>query len=310
MLWIRKTFPSKINEPPRKVALTHGVPMAMSTDTLAQNSYNFDAAILLLPDGAASGLIYIEQLAANDECNIPNRPWMVAQNANTKMAIFFKPTCKLWSCPYCAKVNAGRWIIRGFNGTQALLAEGWRTDFVTITSHERLTPAMSFRVLPLAWPKLYRRYKRAVSKDDPKAFIAVPERQPKSGKAHAHLIITGGLSKRWWKDNARECGLGYQSDVKDANLGAAGYLAKYLGKTLEEKWPKGKRRVNTSRNWPQLPDMPAKPGWKFATQATDAKLSPVLGVLSANGYTVMGVTTTNAWRLLDDLSPEFSTPEN
>lgn len=273
------------------------------------NAYDFEAFSLPLSDGSASGLIYIEQLAATVDCKTPNRPWMVAQNANTKMAIFFQPTCKLWSCSYCSRINANRWILRGFLGTQALLDAGHHADMVTVTSHENLSAEASFRVLPLAWPKLYRRYKRAVSSDDPKAFIAVPERQPKSGKAHAHLIITGGLSKRWWKDNARECGLGYQSDVKDANLGAAGYLAKYLGKTLEEKWPKNKRRVNTSRNWPALPELPPKLGWSFRTMATDLKLTPVLGDLTHDGYTVFGVPTAKAWALLDDLSQEVNENE-
>jgi hypothetical protein len=275
----------------------------MDSEIIAQNGYQLTPALLSLSASETSGLIYIEQLAATDGCKTPNRPWMVAKNEDTKMAIFFHPTCKLWSCPYCSRINANRWILRGLLGTKTLLANGYSTQFVSITSHERLTPEQSFRVLPLAWPKLYRRYKRAVASDDPKAFIAVPERQPKSGKAHAHLIITGGLSKRWWKDNARECGLGYQSDVKDANLGAAGYIAKYLGKTLEEKWPKGKRRVNTSRTWPPLPELPVKVGWSFATYPTDSKLSPVLGVLSNNGYTVIGATTASAWSLLDELSP-------
>jgi len=275
----------------------------MDSEIIAQNGYQLEPAFLSLSDGAASGLIYIEQLAAGCEtCHTPNRPWMVAKNENTKMAIFFQPTCKLWACPYCAKINSGRWIIRAYNGAKTLLDEGRHADFVTITSHEKLTPEQTFRVFPLAWPKLYRRYKRAVSNEDPKAFIAVPERH-KDGRLHSHLIITGGLSKRWWKDNARECGLGYQSDVRDANLGAAGYIAKYLGKTLDEKWPKGKRRVNTSRSWPALPELPVKIGWSFATYPTDDKLSPVLGDLSHRGYTVIGATTASAWPLLDDLSP-------
>lgn len=274
----------------------------MTETIVTQPGYNLEANFLYSPPGISGGLIYIEQLAAKVECKTPNRPWMVAKNDNTKMAIFFHPTCKLWACAYCARINANRWILRGVLGCQTLLANGSSTQFVTITAHERLTAAQSFRVFPLAWPKLYRRYKRAVACDDRKAFIAVPERQPKSGKHHCHMIITGGLSKKWWKDNARACGLGYQSDVTEAHLGVAGYLGKYLGKTLDEKWPKGTRRVNTSRSWPKLPDLPHAAGWNFATHGTDEQLSPVLGVLSVNGYTVIGSTTASAWALLDDLS--------
>lgn len=266
------------------------------------NSYNFEAFVLNSSLGISEGLIFIEQLAANENCQTPNRPWMVAQNANTKLAIFFQPTCKLWSCPYCATINAKRWILRANNGAETLIASGVATDFVTITSHERLSAAQTFRVFPLAWPKLYRRYKRAVDSSDPKAFIAVPEKH-KDGRLHSHLAITGHLGTKWWKDNARECGLGYQAkekEIKDMSVG--GYIGKYLAKTLDEKWPKGKRRVNTSRSWPPLPDLPVKMGWRFSTMADDDKLTPVLGDLSANGYAIFGSTTANAWSLLDDLS--------
>jgi len=275
----------------------------MSDTIIAQHGYDFTPVFLHSSLGEAQGLIYIEQLAATETCHTPNRPWMIAKNEHTKMAIFFQPTCKLWNCPYCASINSKRWILRGVKGTEILLAEGKNPKFVTITSHEKLSPQATFRVFPLAWPKLYRRYKRAVDKDDPRAYIAVPERH-KDGRLHSHLIITGDLSQKWWKDNARECGLGYQAKVKSVTSVSVGiYLGKYLGKTLAEKWPRGKRRVNTSRSWPAMPEMEQKTGWSFATHHSDDKLSPVLGVLCANGYTVFGSTTASAWALLDDLSP-------
>jgi len=281
----------------------------MVTESIAQNGYNLDASILYSPPGSAGGLMYIEQLAAKQDCLTPKKPWMVAKNAETKTAIFFQPTCKLWSCPSCGRSNARRWVATGINGTETLLADGVELDFVTLTPHEKLSIAQSFFVYPLAWPKLYRRYKRAVSPLDPKAYIAVPERQPRSGKHHCHLIISGGLSQKWWKDNARQCGLGYQCKVKKVTTAAVGsYIAKYLGKTLTEGWPKHKRRINASRQWP-IAFMPDKIGWEFATYPTDDKLTPILGELSANGYTTIGSTTASAWTLLDDLSPvnEFTT---
>jgi len=274
----------------------------MSDETIAQTGYDFQPFVLSLSAGISSGLIYIEQLAATT-CKTPCKPWMIAQNNNTKTAIFFQPTCKLWSCQYCARINANRWIARSIYGADFLIAADVEMDFVTITAHEKLNAAQSFYVFPRAWPKLYRRYKRAVAPDDPKAFIAVPEKQPKTGRHHCHLIISGRLGQRWWKDNARQCGLGYESDEQEVTTVSVGkYVGKYLGKTLDEKWPKNKRRINTSRNWPALPDMPVKDGWTFAVYGTDAKLTPVLGVLTHNGYTVIGSTTANAWQLLDDLS--------
>jgi hypothetical protein len=275
----------------------------MSNETIAQSSYDFQPFVLSLSGSEASGLIYIEQLAATG-CKTPNKPYMIARNENTKLALFFQPTCKLWSCPYCGAINANRWVARSIHGTDLLLAADVDMDFVTITAHEKLNAAQSFYVFPRAWPQLYRRYKRAVPPSDPKVYIAVPEKQPKTGRHHCHLIISGRLGQRWWKDNARECGLGYQSEDKEVSTVSVGkYVGKYLGKTLAEKWPRHKRRINTSRNWPPLPELPEKVGWSFSVMASESKLSPVLVDLSQRGYTVMGVTTKNAWALLDDLSP-------
>lgn len=265
-----------------------------STATLAFEPFS------LSPEG---GLIYIEQFHRNCSCETPKRPWMIASNFFTGQSIFFQPTCKKWSCAYCGQINAKRWIVRAIKGTEQLLSEGWKVDFVTITSHEKLTAAQSFYVLPRAWKTLHMRYKREIPGDDPGAYYAVPETHL-TGVVHSHLIITGGLRKKWWKDNARECGLGYQSEVKEViTLGVGGYVSKYLGKTLDESWAKGKRRVNTSRSWPAMPELEQTIGWGFKTYYSDQELLPVIESLLKDGYTVTGVTTANAWVLLERLSP-------
>jgi hypothetical protein len=228
---------------------------------------------------------------------------MMASNYITRQSMFFQPTCKKWDCPSCGQVNARRWIARALVGVDSFLAAGLQVDFVTLTSHEKLSAAASFRVFPHAWDTLRRRYVRAIPIDDPGAYFAVPERH-QSGKLHTHMIASGGLPKKWWKDNARECGLGFQSDVQEVDsLGVGGYVSKYLGKTLAEKWPKNKRRVNTSRSWPQLPDLEQAPGWNFSVYRSDRELKAVCEALLVDGFTVFGVTTGNAWKLLDELSP-------
>ena len=46
-------------------------------------------------------------------------------------------------------------------------------------------------------------------------------------------------------------------------VAAAAYVTKYLAKSLEfTRWPKGFRRVRTSRNWPTLDALPL-PGWEY-----------------------------------------------
>lgn len=266
-------------------------------------SATFEELYLDLSLSGARGLIYIEQFQKNSGCETPNRPWMIASNFFTGQSLFFQPTCKKWSCASCGYVNAKRWTVRAIKGTESLLESGCKVDFVTLTPHEKLTAEQSFRVLPLAWKKLSMRWKYEIPANDPGAYYAVPERH-KSGKVHTHMIITGGLKKKWWKDNARECGLGYQSEVKEvATLGVGGYVSKYLNKTLGDPWPKGTRRVNTSRSWPSLPELEQVPGWGFKTYATDRELRPVLEGLLNDGYQVYGVTTANAWNLLEKLSP-------
>lgn len=267
--------------------------------SIHETSIQFDE-FSLSPSG---GLIYIEQLDAKSGCQTPRRPWMMASNFLTGQSMFFQPTCKKWSCPSCGEVNARRWVARALVGVDQFIAAGIRVDFVTLTSHEKLSAKASFMVFPHAWEQLRHRYYRAISPDDPGAYFAVPERH-KSLKLHTHMITTGGLTKKWWKDNARQCGLGYQSDVQEvASLGVGGYVSKYLGKTLAERWPKNKRRVNTSRSWPALPDLPQSAGWNFSVYRSDRELKAVCAALLADGFKVYGVTTGNAWALLDALSP-------
>lgn len=265
---------------------------------------NFGALSFPSSPGISGGLKnYIEQFHRNDGCNTPKRPWMIATNHALNHLLFFRPTCKTWNCPACGQDNAEHWIRRAEIGTKQLLEQGWKLDFLTLTPHEKLTPAQSFYVLPRAWKKLHIRYQREIAGRDPGSYFVVPERMPKSGKVHSHFIITGGLTQRWWKNNARECGLGYQCESKQINsIGPAGYVTKYLTKTLTEQWPKGRRRVNTSRNWPVVPKSEELVGWEFSTHATDQQLSLLLDVYSAQGLTVLGLTTENAWKVLNGLS--------
>lgn len=278
-------------------------PLSLSYHT-SENLPRQDSAFehfSLSPEGGLK--YYIEQFHKTDGCQTPNRPWMIATNQSLNHMLFFRPTCKKWSCPACGQTNAAHWIRRAERGTNQWLEQGWKVDFLTLTPHEKLTPAQSFYVLPRAWKTLHTRYQREIPQDNPGAYFVVPERMPKSGKVHSHFIITGGLTQKWWKDNARECGLGYQSKVKEMkSLGAVGYVTKYLTKTLTEQWPKGKRRVNTSRNWPNVPHMPELDGWEFSTHATDEQLSLLLDVYTDKGMTVLGLTTDNAWKVLIGLS--------
>jgi hypothetical protein len=60
------------------------------------------------------------------------------------------------------------------------------------------------------------------------------------------------------KNNARECGFGYQVEVKpiEEDTAAAAYVSKYIAKSLGGfKLPAHFRRVRCSQNWTPLDDL-------------------------------------------------------
>jgi len=138
-------------------------------------------------------------------------------------------------------------------GVREFQAAGFRVDFVTITSHEKLaTFAATEYVWQIAWSKLYDALKRRARRLE---YMIVPERH-KDGRMHVHALWTAEVSQKWLKDNARKRGLGYMSKVKfvDNQSSAARYVTKYIGKDIGEDAPKGFRRVRTSQNWTQIPE--------------------------------------------------------
>lgn len=248
-----------------------------------------------LPPGfqsPAGGLIIYR--VTQQGCTTPNRPYLKGVNQTTKQVLFFQPDCKSWSCPHCAEIRKKRWQWRATNGVTLFLVDNREIDFVTVTSHEKLTPAGSVAVLGGAWNKLNRRVKRASENHD---YLLVPEFH-KSGKVHIHLLTTAVLKKKWWKDNARACGFGYQSDVQEvASLGGvSAYVAKYLTKMLQNSnLPKHFRRVRTSNGWPKLPELPPHPDWQFSLVKPDIPLAFIEKTYVAQGYRVVLADGISAW---------------
>lgn len=157
-------------------------------------------------------------------------------------------------------------------------------QFVTLTSHEKLSAAASIKVFASAWPMLRKRVSRRIEWE----YLMAPE-QHRSGKLHIHMLTTAKLPKKWWKDNARACGLGYQVAVEpihDAGK-AAGYVLKYVTKSLEvQAWPKGFHRVRTSQGWPKPPKPAPLDGWTFELLPKRVELAADIALLRSQGYTV------------------------
>ena len=248
---------------------------------------------------AVGGLI-LYRANVREGCSTPGRPIMKVYNPDLGQVIYFRPLCKSWACPYCARRRATGWRIRAEYGCRVLTTDN-QVEFVTVTSHERLSPAASLAVLPKAWVKLHKRVNRAAGAAE---YFAVPE-QHEDGRWHLHLIVAAPslLKKRWWKDNARQCGLGYQSDVQEVKSagGVGGYVTKYLTKMLQvSNLPKGFKRVRLSHGWPQdrKPELPEN--WYLEVLKNDTPLNHEIETARIRGLTVVMADGLSAWDWLEN----------
>lgn len=265
--------------------------MSVTIEPNISESQSSEAPLFMSPEG---GLIVYRGIQQELECSAPNRPLLKAVNHATRQAILFHPRCKSWRCPACAAKNAQKAILRAVHGSEVLIAEGLRIDFVTVTSHEKLDAEASRAVLPLAWNKLNRRIKRAAQSA---LYFAIPE-QHQDGRWHLHAMTTARLPKKWWKDNARRCGLGYQSDVQEVKSlgGVAYYVAKYVGKTLQNSnLPTNFKRLRHSQEWPDLPALPKTPGWEFFPVQPHVPVQHEIDSYQRMGFTVVLADEVSSW---------------
>lgn len=206
-----------------------------------------------------SGLSFIEQLQkiGSFECPKATRPFLIGVNDDERLCILTRPACKCWACKPCAARNARRWIARIINHcNHADTENGW--FMFTVTAHEKWRGVRSVTNLRQGWKKLYNRmrYEFGVSQ-----YAKVWEMHEDSS-FHLHGLIDAVIAERWLKDNSRECGMGYQTDIHPVdNAGqVAGYIAKYFLKSEgnvsdTRPFPKNLRRIEVSRNWTPLPDL-------------------------------------------------------
>lgn len=245
---------------------------AFNMPIVNENIQPGQALPLNLSESEANGLVLIEQVYANQECSAPNRPWLIARDEQQKRLLVYRPGCKLWGCRACAERNRRRWtavIANGVNHYQDIEANAWW--FVTLTTHEKLFGFdQQLYVWRSAWPKLLTRMHRAA--EGRLRYVLLPELAPETERLHQHMLVNQGFGAKprksqkkgyscaWLHDNPRECGLGYANDIKpvESPAAAAAYTAGYIGKALTvTNWPTNFRRVRTSTDWPELPDLPS-----------------------------------------------------
>lgn len=256
------------------------MPTTMVSQTVLQSTFGMTssaaraAAEIVHPQ---DGLSFIEQLHAASlrVCsNAPSR-WMIGTDSDTMTCMVCRPACKRWSCPECAARNARRWIARVINGVNQLDGDWF---MFTLTSHEHWRGSRTVPNLRQGWKKLYNRMRRKFGTNH---YVKVWELHSDKQSFHLHGLIDTYVGHRWIKDNARECGMGYQVDFHNVdNAGkVAGYIAKYFLKSegvLKDEpdaWVKNLRRIETDRDWPELPELEqmSRFDWQI-TQTEDGAL--------------------------------------
>lgn len=239
------------------------------------------------------GLNFIEQLhaIASSNCTKINRPFLTGVSEQDAIAILTRPSCKMWNCPSCAARLAKQWIARVINHINRTGGENW--CFFTLTSHEKMRGvALSVKCLRSGWKKLYNRIRRKFGVSD---YVKVWERH-EDGSFHLHGLMNINIKKRWLKDNARSCGMGYQVDIRPvSNAGqVAGYISKYMVKSgLSEEYPKGLRRIEVSRTWTRLPDLKAEILLKWLINQTRDGQVAMAQVFYERGFEI--IDTVKSW---------------
>ncbi len=208
-----------------------------------------------------------------ESCNRKGRPFLFGLDRGAKAAYITRPNCDLWSCPYCGREKAREWQARIGWGADQLMAKGDRLFFVTLTAMGWMSPKRTLENWRENWPKLSSRLRRAAKGRC--EYVYVHERH-KDGRLHTHFVTNAGLGRRWWKDKPASCGFGYMNDVQEVEsaAGVAGYVSKYLVKSLVQKWPKGWRRISSSRGWPmpEAEDVEDDRLWVVAKKALDVRV--------------------------------------
>lgn len=186
-------------------------------------------------------------------CVTSNRVYLVQVDPALSQVRFQRPDCHLWSCSDCAEVNKRRWqavVAEGIKHYQDAGQTAWY--FVTLTDAEwNKTFHQSLLSWRKNWPKLYARMKR---REDNIRYVLLPEKH-RDGRIHMHMLTTCSLSKRFWKDHARACHLGYMAESEElvSIPKAVFYVTKYIIKSLAggSYWPRSLHRVRVSFRWPR-----------------------------------------------------------
>jgi len=265
----------------------------------------------------------VDETGKMDGCPRDDTPVLFGYHAETKRAISFKTACKRWDCPYCGEVNRFRWSLRAAVGAREFVQAGKMLRFHTLTFPGWMQQNETLQRWRASWPKLSSRWRRAV---DDLEYMYIHE-QHNDGRLHVHMISTSSLNTRWWKENAPACGFGYIVEEEDVrcNVAVAAYAFKHLGsdfvaadsvsretsvraraemtkQAAMHHWPKGWRRVSTSRGWPSLEEWEKMDGWEWDVLFSDDQLHDAVYAAMADGYDWQHVKYRDSYAAMSEIS--------
>lgn len=221
------------------------------------------------------------------QCPKQGVPYLVGDSKTQQKRKIFKGRCGQWDCPYCAEINRSQHYNRVANGIHFYMREGIEFQFVTITCHEnwRGTHA-SIKNWRKNKDKLLARYRRRYKKDtdNPCHYVYIPETH-KDETLHIHGIFSGNFGSRWWKDNARESGLGYMAESEGLRgvLQAVNYINKYITKEIgKAQIIKNFRRISYSQGFRTISRHETDYDWRVLDRETSIESAIVEGLVRMN----------------------------
>lgn len=226
------------------------------------------------------------------------RPIMRAVNSAAGVVVYFRPSCKRWSCPQCAVVNARKWRYVATYGAEWFERCGYPLSFITLTSHERRRGQdASIELFRSAFPILRKRLGRTFGVVE---YFAIPETHV-DGTTHLHALVVGFLETGELKDMARSCGLGYMADSEVVvSIGqVTNYVTKYMAKDIRYgNWPKGFRRVRVSQTWPARPDFDTLDDWEMSIVSNRGRVRSEMQEQAEKGFRVVDTDHAEAWAIV------------
>jgi hypothetical protein len=217
------------------------------------------------------------------QCPRQGVPYLVGDNNDIKKRVIVKARCKQWDCPYCAPINKQEHYNRIAIGLTRLWKNDTQWQFVTITCHEKWR---GYNASVKNWrrnkDKLLARFRRKHKKeyDYPCEYVYIPECH-KDKTVHIHGLFSGQLESRWWKDNARECGLGFmaESDGLKNVIQGLNYITKYMVKEIGmETVGKNFRRICYSQGFPDIHNSKSAFLWSMLDGKTSIEAAIIEGI--------------------------------